>query len=171
MRWEKVPGFDYYEVSDTGLIRNVHHRIICRNGVIKTVPEHILKPCIARNGYLMISLWKGNKPRYLYMHRLIAKLFIPNPDGFPVVNHRNGIKTDNSLGNLEWTTYSGNNTHAYRTGLKTKSKKLGANEVETIRASNKTGRELSREFGVCEATISAVKNHKNAYCDEMEEQK
>jgi len=51
------------------------------------------------------------------VHRLLAEAFIPNPSHLPYVNHRNGDKLDNSLGNLEWVTHSQNIRHAYNLGL------------------------------------------------------
>lgn len=71
------------------------------------------------NGYLYVSVKRtGGKRTYKSVHRLVAEYWIPNPENKPWVNHINGIKTDNSVVNLEWTTISENIQHAYRTGLK-----------------------------------------------------
>jgi hypothetical protein len=69
-------------------------------------------------GYLKVSLinHKSGSRRY-FLHRLLAKAFLPNPNNYPCVNHKNGIKTDNSLTNLEWCTVKHNNAHAIATGL------------------------------------------------------
>lgn len=58
------------------------------------------------------------KPKSYLVHRLVAKLFIPNPDNKPDVNHKNGDKHDNSVKNLEWCTKSENEKHAWKNGLK-----------------------------------------------------
>ena len=66
------------------------------------------------NGYDTISY----KNKTLYVHRLIAEAFIPNPNNYPCINHINGNKKDNRIENLEWCTYSHNNKEAYKLGLK-----------------------------------------------------
>lgn len=69
------------------------------------------------HGYYILNLsLDGNKTKF-YIHRLIATYFIPNPENKPTVNHIDGIKTNNSLSNLEWATYKENNNHAFDTGL------------------------------------------------------
>ncbi|TPF78384.1 MULTISPECIES: NUMOD4 domain-containing protein [Bifidobacterium] len=168
MRWKAIAGFDYYEISDSGKVRSIRHKVTCKNGFVKTVPEKYLRPALGRNGYLVVSLWQEGRQSMRYLHRLIAEAFIENPWHLPVINHKNGDKTDNHVTNLEWTTYSGNNRHAYRTGLKKKPVKLGPEEVALIRSSSETEIELSKRFGVCTATIRAVKNHRFAYAKEAQ---
>lgn len=71
------------------------------------------------NGYKAIHIYNHT----YYIHRLVAKAFIPNPQSKPCINHIDGNKENNRIDNLEWVTYSENNKHAYKMGLKFPSKK------------------------------------------------
>ena len=67
--------------------------------------------------YLMINLWHNNENRLIAVHRLVAECYIPNPLDKRTVNHIDGCRKNNSVGNLEWSTYSENLQHAVDTGL------------------------------------------------------
>jgi len=69
------------------------------------------------NGYMKTQIWIGGKPKNVHQHRLLAQSFIENPENKPQVNHKNGIKTDNRLKNLEWVTQSENGKHSFANGL------------------------------------------------------
>lgn len=97
--WKDVPGYEgRYFVSNTGNVRN---RLDLR-----------LKTCKNDRGYPHVWLYRNGKQNSIAVHRLVALAFIPNPMGFPEVNHINGIKTDNRVDNLEWCTISHNRLHS-----------------------------------------------------------
>lgn len=87
-----------------------------KNGM-KIQSEIIRKTQMGTNNYPIIVLNKNWKHHTFSIHRLVAKAFIPNPHGLEQVNHKNGIKTDNRVENLEWCTRSYNQKHAYKIGL------------------------------------------------------
>lgn len=102
-----IPGYEgVYRVSKSGDVYSVNYNK--SNGLRKR------KPYVNWNGYLQIVLCKNGVIETTSIHRIVAITFIKNPKNLPCVNHKNGIKTDNRLGNLEWCTFSYNNTHAYR---------------------------------------------------------
>ena len=77
----------------------------------------ILGTKVNKFGYKEVALSKDGITKTVLLHRLIAIHFVPNPDNLPVVNHKNGIKTDNRIENLEWVTRSQNTKHAYVNNL------------------------------------------------------
>lgn len=84
------------------------------HGNVYNKKKILLKPWVNHYGYKTLTL-HGVK---VLVHRLVAQTFIPNPENKRCVNHKNGIKTDNRVENLEWCTYAENNLHAYRVLMK-----------------------------------------------------
>lgn len=80
--------------------------------------ELILASGKDKRGYLYVILSKNNIRKIFKLHRLVATLFIPNPNNCPEVNHKDGDKSNNCVENLEWTTHSENIKHACQNGLR-----------------------------------------------------
>ena len=68
-------------------------------------------------GYLQVKFIINNRVYHKYIHRMVAEAFIPNPNNYTDVNHKDGNKQNNSVENLEWTTHSQNIAHAINAGL------------------------------------------------------
>lgn len=125
--WKSIENYsDYYEISNTGLIRSKDRIVYDKNGIRLRLNK--IKILNFRFGvYKMIGINKDRIQKMFLVHRLVAIHFIPNPDNKSDVNHIDGDKYNNNDWNLEWNTPGENQKHAYRTGLKNptwKDKKL-----------------------------------------------
>lgn len=125
--WKPVPETDgLIEVSNHGRARSYKKQ--GRWGGVRDKPVNILtgKPV---NSYKLMNIEKG---RVEYLHRIVAKLFIPNPEGKKCINHKDGDKLNNHIDNLEWCSKAENNRHAFNTGLIKKESRLSDIEAMQI---------------------------------------
>ena len=105
--WREIDGFPNYMVSNTGEIKSLNYN--------KTGREKILIPHKLSNGYLGINLYDDNKRScYLLIHRLVAQAFLPNPNGYSIINHKDENRSNNSVNNLEWCSYKYNLNYGNR---------------------------------------------------------
>ena len=152
--WRDVEGYDGdYKVSNFGRVKSL------KRGKVK-----ILKPML-QGDYIYVYLCKDGKETSITIHRLVAKAFVPNPEGKPEVNHIDGNKLNNCAENFEWTTHSENLRHAIDTGLEIpfrgeqqRRAKLTNEQARYIRDNpdNLTGVQLAKMFGVSTAVISDI---------------
>lgn len=116
--WRKIEGYDYYMVSNCGRVLSLKNR----HG-----KKQMIKIKTNDNGYCSVGLYLNKKCKYHLVHRLVAQAFIPNPNNYPVINHRDENKQNNFVwvnedgsvdyekSNLEWCTQKYNINYGNRT--------------------------------------------------------
>lgn len=139
--WVSIPGYPGYMASTLGRIKSIDHKTDTGYPVKgKIRKQHIS----LRHGYMRIQL--RHRMKSFQVHQIIALSFLDNPNGYKSVNHKNGIKTDNRVDNIEWCNDAYNINHAHKNGLmnppngtKHWSSKLDETQVRTIRKCHSDG--------------------------------
>lgn len=157
--WSSISGYKHYQISNFGRVKSLPR--FTKNG--RCLTEKIL--AASNNGeYKKIYLCENNTKSRFYIHRLVACAFIPNPENKPEINHKNGIKTDNRVENLEWVSKSENLQHAHKIGIVPKFKRT-ARKIPVICI--ETGKkykcclDAERQTGIC--VVSIRNNIKGKY--------
>lgn len=99
--WKPILDYENYVVSNLGNVKNIKR-------------NKLLSPGLNKDGYKLVVLYKNNKPLTRTVHRLVAQTFIPNYANKPQVNHKNEVRTDNRVENLEWMTSKENMNYGSR---------------------------------------------------------
>lgn len=148
--WKQIPGYPNYMASNLGNIKSLNYK--------GSRQEKILKPTLNAKGYYQLSLSNNGIPTKHKVHRLVAYTFLPNPNNYPHVNHKDEDKTNNAVSNLEWCDVKYNNnygTHNERVA--------NANSIPIIQFTVdgkyimtwKSGTEVERIIGVSSSSICA----------------
>lgn len=136
--WKDIKDYEgLYQVSNFGNIRSLNY---LRTGKIKLKKLHY-----NNNGYFVVGLWKNNKGKTFFVHRLVAEAFIPNPDNLPQVNHKDECKTNNCVENLEWCSCQYNLNYGTRNKRSSDSQRNDINKSKPVLQLSLTG-ELIREW-------------------------
>lgn len=118
--WKYIKEYPNYMISSYGRIKSL--------GNNKTRKEKILKPKKKRNGYLQVHLSKNGKLKSFQIHRLVAEAFIPNPNNYPQINHKDENKGNNVVSNLEWCTAKYNSNYGSLNERKSQTLKGNTNQ-------------------------------------------
>lgn len=160
--WKDIEGTNgTHSISNYGRVKSNGYYAKIGKGK-RFIKPKIRIPQNNGTGYHFLFLKKGMKPATI--HRLVATHFIPNPENKPFVNHKNGIKTDNRVENLEWVTRQENENHAFSTGLKNSTgssntmAKLNEKKVKEILnlKGNQPSEIVAEIYGVHRATITRI---------------
>ena len=155
--WKDVTEYEgFYQVSNRGNVRSVARRGLQgyrRRG-------RVLKPWYDSGGYCRVNLCKNGKSKTRSVHRLVAEAFLPNPNGLPQVNHRDEVKDNNNVENLEWCDSMYNNNYGTRTerlSKKVKATNIKTGEVLIFNSTQEAGRNGYSYGGVAAACRGVYK--------------
>jgi len=165
--WKDVVDYEsYYEVSNLSNVRGKDRFIKYKSGKIIFKKSKLLSPSMS-GGYLNVGLCKNGIVKRYGVHRLVAMMFIKNPENKKEVNHKNGIKTDNLLKNLEWCTPKENSAHAIKKRLinpsngsshyRAKLTEIQILEIRRLKPIMKT-KEISKMYNIKENAVRRISN-------------
>ncbi len=147
-----------YEINSNGEIWSLDYN--------RTGTKRKLSGVSNGHGYYQVAIKKSGEPKKRFMvHRLVAIAFIDNPDGKTDVNHKNGIKTDNCVDNLEWVTRRENIAHAIDVLDRKYNRKLSRDDVieimNLISNTKLSMGDIARRYSVTASNISAIHNSRS----------
>ena len=153
--WKSHPDIVGIEVSTFGNVRTLDRVISSEKGTYFK-KGRILKQCNHHGGYLHVGVSIDGKQVTKLVHRLVAQTFLPNPNGFPMVNHRDCNRKNNHVENLEFCTASYNRRYQEKFG-KSSSKPIFAINLATLEVSRFPSQgEASRELKIAQGNIGSV---------------
>lgn len=155
--WRDVANYQgLYKVSSVGRVKSLERIVIRSDGKQQTVSERILKAETTKKGYLQVALCKNGKMKAMKVHRLVATAFIPNPNGYKEVNHKDEDKTNNRVENLEWVTASYNINYGTRNERFAKANKENGLYERQAKAFSKAVQQIDKESGEVIAEFPSV---------------
>ena len=109
--WKDIEGFEgLYQVSNLGEVRSLTREITRYDGYTQSYIGKILKQS-NHKGYFLVSLCENSIYKHIYVHTLVAQAFLPNPNNYNEINHKDENKHNNCVWNLEWCDRSYNNSY------------------------------------------------------------
>lgn len=156
--WVEIPDYPNYRISPEGNILSLNYNGTKKSKLIKFGDSR---------GYSNVTLYRDKNPKTLKPHRLVAAIFVPNPEKKPEVNHKDGDKLNNDFRNLEWVTSSENTIHSFKVlknkslrGSKHQNSKLTEKEVLDICSmieNNTPYKLIASRYSISKATVTNIK--------------
>lgn len=163
--WRNIPEYEgLYAISNLGRVKSLARIVKRKDGTRQKYETRILRHHISNKGYHQVELRKNSRSKYPLIHRLVAEVFIENPDNKPQVNHIDGNKGNNRIDNLEWVTSSENAIHAFKNHLRTPNgpTSLSEDQIRYIREHYKfrdaeySTVAMAKKLGVGKETVARV---------------
>jgi hypothetical protein len=170
--WKDIAGYEgLYQVSNMGNVKTMSrlHRI--DRPYVKQ--ERLLNPPTNSTGYKQVALYRDKKGVIHSVHKLVATAFLERQPHHQVINHKDGVKANNTVDNLEWCTYGHNQSHAIRTGLiklpkgedhyASKLTNAQRQEIVYLRSKGMKQKEIAGIYGIMQQNVSKLLSR--AYID------
>ena len=163
-----VPNYEgLYQISNYGRVKTLQREVKNTNYSYRIVKEKILRESQCVNYYYYVILYKNQIPRPFRIHRLVAEVFISNPNKLPQVNHKDENKTNNRVDNLEWCSHKYNmnyGTSIKRTSEKHKKKVVQYNKQNEIVEEYNSLKEAEIKIGIDSSSIMRCCQGKQGTC-------
>lgn len=170
--WREIPGYEgLYLISDSGDIVALPKTVKCGEKLLhrkaKPIKQSVRGASRKKTPYPCVSLTDGKEKKIYSVHRLVAEVFIPNPDNFPEVNHKDENPFNNSVSNLEWCTHKYNIEYSKnKPVIQLKNGEIIGKHTSITHASENTG--IGRQSinnALCKRSASAG-GYQWKYCNE-----
>jgi len=170
--WKDIEGYEnLYQISNKGRVKSLNYNRTGKEKILK-----LQKSSLKRAQYFNINLRKDGKVKQYLVHRLVALTFLPNPNNYPCVNHKDENKQNNCLSNLEFCSYKYNNNYGTskerarlkrinnpKTSKPVKCLDLETNKETIYPSIHEAGRQLGIKFQSIHQYLRKEKTYKNRY--------
>lgn len=157
--WKTYPEFDFIQGSNLGRVRTID-RVVTNGKGTYVKKGQFLKQRNNGRGYIRVAFTVGGKTKSRYVHRIIAKTFLPNPDSWVEVNHKDNNPLNNNVSNLEWCSHEYN--VAYREKYGKSSAEVSGRPVYAINLKTlevlrfESQSKASRALGISQGGVNGV---------------
>ena len=168
--WKNIRDYEgLYQISNNGNVKSLGRWVNCKNKGKRWKKEKIMKSSVDKEGYLFVGLHKNGYIKNYYVHRLVAEAFIQNTNNLPQVNHKNEMKDDNRVENLEYCDAKYNMNYGTRLERIYKKTTNGKCSKQVLQIDIKTNeiikefpstREVQRQLGLSHISQCCKGKHK-----------
>ena len=158
--WKPYPDYPFIEANQFGEVRTRDRVVPVKGGSKRLVKGRVLKQSNNGHGYMVVEFSMNNKTVQLYIHRIVASAFIPNPDNLPQVNHKDNNRANNAVSNLEWCDRQYNEAYKKKFGTsqaEVSGKSVFAVNLETLEVLHfETETEAARQLRISVSNINNI---------------
>lgn len=170
--WKTYPEIEWLQGSNLGRVRTLDHYVKDKRLGKRLIKGHVLPQRHRKDGYMDVSCGVNGKTVHTRVNRVIAMCFLDNPNNLPQVNHKNAIRTDNRVENLEWCTHQENIAYRNKLGHQANcgrgsapviSVNLNTHEVSRFSSQSEAARQLGAYQTIIKNVIKGKQNKHHGY--------